>query len=278
MDLAQLVHPTAGGLALAAGAVVAGAPLFSAGLRALRLRRLLLANPAERPLGLDLAGFVHVTGTVTLESPLFTPLSSSPCAGFQLEVRAIGAPIVRAVEARRPFRVSANGVSARVAAASGRWLLSTTAERDVGPDDHLSENLGRLLQQAPEALWWRRVGGRLRIVERALLAGSACHVVGSARSAHPLERTAELELAATGTDGAVELTAARGAVASLPELRLEPGDFLDFLLVADRAPDSRALAAPRWRTLGVLAGPALSLFGLLYLAAAAELFRSLGRF
>ena len=48
--------------------------------------------------------------------------------------------------------------------------------------------------------------------------------------------------------------------------------------MTDRAPQARDLAAPRWRTLGVAAGPALSLFGLLYLATLAESLRSWGRF
>ena len=57
-----------------------------------------------------------------------------------------------------------------------------------------------------------------------------------------------------------------------------PGEFLDFLLVSDRAPAARDLAVPAWRTVGAFAGPALSLLGLLYLAAAADQLRALGRF
>ena len=62
-----------------------------------------------------------------------------------------------------------------------------------------------------------------------------------------------------------------------PELWLGPGEFLDFLFVSDRAPVARDLAVPAWRALGAFAGPALSLLGLLYLAAAAEQLRALGR-
>ena len=276
MDLAQFVHPTAGGLACAVGAVVAGAPLFSDGLRSLRLRRH-FAGLAETPLADGLAGFVHVNGTVTLDSPMFTPLSAAPCAAFQLEVHTVGAPIVKTVEERRPFRVVGREASARLESTAGRWSLSATAEREVAADEPLTEHLARLLGQVPEALWWRRAGGRLRLVERALLAGSSCHVVGFARCAHALEQPAALEFVRTGTDATFEVVSA-SATAQVCELWLGPGEFLDFLFVSDRAPVVRGLVVPAWRTLGAFAGPALSLLGLLYLAAAADQLRTLGRF
>jgi hypothetical protein len=276
MDLAQLVHPTAGGLACAVGAVVAGAPLFSDGLRSLRLRSR-FAELAETPLADGLAGFVHVNGTVTLDSPMFTPLSVVPCAAFQLEVHTVGVPIVKTVEERRPFRLAGREASARLESTAGRWSLSGTAEREVAADEPLPRNLSRLLDQVPEALWWRRAGGRLRLVERALLAGSSCHVVGFARRAHSLDHLAGLELERTGTDGALAVALA-SATAVPPELWLGPGEFLDFLFVSDRAPAARDLAVPAWRALGAIAGPALSLLGLLYLAAAADHLRTLGRF
>ena len=276
MDFAQLVHPTVGGLACAVGAVVAGAPLFSDGLRSLRLRRH-SADLAETPLAAGLAGFVHVRGTVTLDSPMFTPLSAVPCAGFQLEVHTVGAPIVKTVEERRPFRVTGREASARLESIAGRWSLSATAEREVAADEPLTGSLARLLQQVPEALWWRRAGGRLRLVERALLAGSSCHVVGFARRSHPLEQPAALEFVRTGTDATFEAVSAAAATQAC-ELWLGPGEFLDFLFVSDRAPVARDLAVPAWRVLGAFAGPALSLLGLLYLATAADHLRTLGRF
>lgn len=276
MDLTQLVHPTAGGLACAVGAVVSGAPLFSGGLRSLRLRWH-SADLAERPLADDLAGFVHVSGTVALESPMFTPLSVAPCAAFQLEIHTVGVPIVKTVEERRPFRVAGREASARLESTDGRWTLSATAEREVAADEPLTGSLSRLVEQVPEASWWRRAGGRLRLVERALLAGSACHVAGFARCAHPLEQSVALEFVRTGTDATFEVASA-GAPVQVCELWLGPGEFLDFFFVSDRAPVARDLAVPVWRTLGAFVGPALSLLGLLYLAAAADHLRVLGRF
>jgi hypothetical protein len=276
MDLTQLVHPTAGGLACAIGAVVAGAPLFSDGLRSLRLRRH-VARLTEQPLAGDLAGFAHVSGVVALESPLFTPLSAAPCAGFQLVVHAVGAPVVGTVEQRRAFRLRGRDVSARLDSTDGRWSLSATAEREVAADEPLSGSLARLLEQVPEALWWRRAGGRLRLVERALLAGSSCHVVAFARRSHPLERFVAQEYARTGTDDTFEVASA-GEAPPACELWLGPGEFLDFVFVSDRAPAARDLTVPAWRALGAFAGPALSLLGLLYLAAAADHLRALGRF
>jgi len=275
MDLAQLVQPTAGGLACAIGAVVAGAPLFSDGLRSLRLRRH-VAGLTEQPLADDLAGFAHVSGSVALESPMFTPLSAAPCAAYQLVVHAVGAPVVKTVEERRPFRLTGRGVSARLDSTGGTWSLPATAEREVAADEPLTGNLARLVEQVPEALWWRRAGGRLRLVERALLAGADCHVVGFARHSHPLELPVALEYVRTGTDDTFEAVVA-DAAPTAPELWLGPGELLDFLYVSDRAPVARDLAVPAWRVLGAFVGPALSLLGLLYLAAAAEHLRSLGR-
>jgi hypothetical protein len=276
MDLTQLVHPTVGGLACAISAVVAGAPLFSAGLRSLRLRRQ-FADLAETPLADGLTGLVRVSGTVTLDSPMFTPLSAAPCAAFQLEVHAVGAPMVKTIEERRPFRVAGREASARLESTAGRWALSATAEREVAANVPLPRNLSRLLEQVPEAMWWRRAGGRLRLVERALLAGSSCHIVGFARRANSLDHLEGLELVRTGTDGVLEQASA-SALAEPPELWLGPGEFLDFLFVSDRAPVGRDLAMPAWRTLGAFAGPVLSMLGLLYLAAAADQLRTLGRY
>ena len=87
MDLLASIPVTAVGILLAGGLVVAGAPLFAMGRRALVLRRV-LGSLAERPLGRDLSGWVHVRGRVALLSPLFAPLSGRPCAGFKLEVSA----------------------------------------------------------------------------------------------------------------------------------------------------------------------------------------------
>ncbi len=275
MVLAEVAHPTAGGLACAVGAVVAGAPIFSDGLRAARLARH-VAELSEEPIGEDLDGFVHVSGTIGLESPLFTPISSKPCAAFRLEARVPGMPWGAALEERRFFRVEAGGASALVASTGGRWSFATTAERVVEAGEPLSENLARLLDEMPQARWWRRLGRRLRLTERALLAGKVCHVVGFARRAHPLEVPLSYELTRTGTDAADGVALSLGA--PVTELWLGPGESLDFLLVSHRAPRALELAVPRWRTLGTIVGPILTLGGLLYLAGAAESLRSLGRF
>jgi len=276
MDLTLLVHPTPGGLTLAVAAVVAGAPVFSAGLRALRLRRR-FEGLTERPIDDALTGLVHVSGPALLESPLFAPLSALPCVGYQLEVHSLDGHSMKTLEVQRPFRVSGPGGTACVSPASGSWSLSTTAERVVAASGPLTENLQDLVAQAPGALWWRRSGGSLRLVERALPAGRTCHVVGFVRRTRALELAPEVEVLRTGTGPAFEVAVGEEPVPS-HELWLGAGDNLDFLLVSDRAPAARDLAVPPWRTLGVLAGPALSLFGLLYLAGAAEYLRSLGLF
>jgi hypothetical protein len=277
MDLTLLVHPTAGGLACAVGAVVAGAPLFSDGLRALRLRRRLRRlGAASVPAETD--GFRHLKGTVALESPLFAPLSARPCAAFRLELRAGGAPIAKTVGDERPFRVVTPDAVAHVEVDGGCWSLSRTAEREVTADQALSGTLARLLEQAPEVLVWRRAGGRLRLTERALVAGAVCHVVGHVervRAAVPAEAGAVL--LRTGTDDVAEAVTFTPADPG-PELWVGPDGLVDFTFVSDHEPTAGDIAVPRWRTLGMLAGPVLSLLGLLYLAAAADALRALGRF
>jgi hypothetical protein len=273
MDLTVFLHPTAGGLVCAIGAVVAGAPLFSDGVRAVRLRRF-LATLSERPIGPDLSGFTHVSGRVAIESPMFPPLSPEPCAGFQLEVHGIGTLIAKSVEARRAFRVTSGTGSVRVDPAGGRWALPVTAEREVAPDETLTQAQERLLQRVPDAVLWRRAGGRLRLVERSLRAGAPCHVVGFARQTGVApQAAAEVVGARTGTDDAAVVLAEAPAL----ETWIGPGEFLDFLFVSDRAPEPAALAPSRWRSVGAVLGPALSLLGLLYLASAADALRALGR-
>jgi hypothetical protein len=270
MNLLEILQPSAAGLTLAAAAIVAGAPLFASGMRAVRLRRHLRKlrsfRLAERP-----GGFTHVRGRVALESPLFAPLTATPCAGFELEVRAEGLSLHRSVDERRPFRLEDGTASARVTAARGRWLVAVSGERELPAGQAMTEGVAALLERVPEAAWWRRAGGTLRLIEHALPAGAECHVVGSIR---PLAAApAAVEWARTGTDDLpVSATAAE------PDLWITGDDHLDFLLVSDQPPGDEDLHVPARRTLGVLVGPALSLAGMLYLASVGDYLRSLGRF
>jgi hypothetical protein len=282
------LHPTAAGLSFAAAAVAAGAPIFSDGLRALRLRR---AMPRLREVALarTASGMAHARGTVVLESPLFSPLSRVPCAGFQLEVRGAGTPMARAIDVFRPFRISSGGVTARVHGSKVRWMLSETATREVAPDQPLTQNLEALLERVPEARWLRRSRVTLRLTERALLEGVECHVVGHVRDAQETVAAERLDLERTGTDdslpavagdepraGAGSRVRTRAVHSAAPayDLRIDPGDSLGYLVVSDRPPEPRHLVVPAFRIAGVALGPLLSLSGLLYLALAVDLLRS----
>ena len=277
------LYPSGAGMLLAAAAVVLGAPLFGAGLRALRLRRHFSAL-RHPPLTEAPTGFIHLSGTVVPESPMFAPLSGSPCAGFGLEVNVVGSPITRRLSEHRRFRLSGGGVSASVHELGARWDLTVTAEREIAPDQALSERLSSLLERMPDAMLARRRGRALRLVERALMIGSECHVVGQARHTKPVELVAEMEteLQRTGTDDApqaagVSPTHPMVTTRSEPELWVGGGEQLDFLLVSDRAPEPARLAPPAYRALGIALGPALSLAGLIYLASALEAMRALAR-
>jgi hypothetical protein len=284
MDSASFT-PHVVGLAMAAGAVVAGVPLFSAGMSALRLRRSLAslapgddanATPATRPVSQALPeseGFAHLHGRTALESPLFSPLSGVPCAGYDLEVSAVGAHLRRTISQRRVFRVLVGRSAAHIHPAPGRWDVGVTAEREIQPDSPVSEGLAALIAHAPEAQWWRRKGGTLYLVERALKVGAECHVVGYVRHASVVMASAT-EWLRTGTDDA-PVAVTNGASG---EVTIGSGDPAEFLLVADRAPHPRELRIPLWRAAGAFAGPLLGLLGVLYLASAAQYFRGLGRF
>ena len=273
MDLVQILQPSAAGLTLAAAAIIAGAPLFASGMRAVRLRkhfRQLQRFPlAELP-----GGFAHVQGRVALESPLFAPLTAMPCAGFQLEVKAEGLSLHRSVDERRVFRLEDGRASALVGAQRGRWLVSATGERELRPEQPMTEGLAALLERVPEASWWRRAGGTLRLIEHALPAGAECHVVGTIR---PMAAaSASVEWVRTGTDDAHR--APERSVIPDPDLWIGSDDHLDFLLVSDQPPGEEDLHVPTRLAVGVLIGPALSLTGMLYLASVADYLRSLGRF
>lgn len=274
MGLVLQTTPVGG--AIAAALVVAGASLFGAGLRSLRLHRQ-LARLDERSLDDDRTGFGLMRGRVALESPLVGPLSGQPCAGYRLEVLGPRSMRVALLDDFRPFRLVGGGGMARVAGVDGGiWDLSAVAERAVGPTDELSENLKALLKQSPETQWLRRAGVTVTLVERALIAGGECCVIGSARPAQPYELISDLELARTGTDDAAPSPPARRQEA--PGLWIEPDEHLEYLRISDRAPTVAALAVSPWRTLGVVAGPLLSLAGMLYLTALADALRALSRF
>jgi hypothetical protein len=278
MNPGLAITPSPAGLLLAAGAVALGAPLFSDGLRALRLRRE-LARVLDGPLPSGTGRFAHARGLVALESPLFSPLGGLPCAGFVLEVEGEGTAVRRSVESRRSFRLVDGEGAARVSGIAGRWQLEPTATRRVAPGEAMSENVSVLLSGVPEVEWLRGNGVALVLRERALLAGRVCHVVGVARSTRPVAHVEEIVLERTGTDDLPVSggMSTRSRAGDEPEVEFHPDEQLDFLLVSDREPSRRELSLSPLRVAGVVLGPALSLVGILYLAAVAELMRAAGR-
>ncbi len=278
------LEPTFGGATLAVAAVAAGAPLFNDGYRAVRLRRA-FARLRERPLADLPTGPVHVRGKVALESPLFSPLTGRPCAGFRLEVFSAASRVHGMVEERRSFRLVAGGVTARVWGDDGTWEVGVSDTRAWSPGDALTENLQALLQRVPEWDWLSRRGGALTLVERAVFAGGEAHVVAFGRQSRPHEFAVEVELAATGTDdepvarpsAAVPLASARRAKAAPPDLLLLPGESLDFLLVTDAPPANLLARIPAWRTLNAIVGPMVGVGGLAYLAHAVDWLRGHGQ-
>ncbi|HYM80460.1 MAG TPA: hypothetical protein VEY91_03490 [Candidatus Limnocylindria bacterium] len=270
-----LLQPTVAGAAFAGLAVAGGAPWFGDGLRTLRLRRH-LKNLVETPLAELPTGMVHVRGRVTLESPLFAPLSGQPCAGFRLEVETTRGQTF-AIDERRPFRLVTDESAAHVFDERAEWLLAVSAEREVASREAVSSHLEALLSRSAEARWARGIGQPLRLVERMLAAGAECHVVGYARQSRPFELPAEIEWARTGTDDRHALLEGR-RTSHEPDLWIDGGGHLEFMLVSDRAPSTDALRIGAARMIGLAGGPLVSLGGLVYLAHAADQLRAAGRF
>lgn len=251
--------------------VVAGGPWFADGLRALRLRRS-LSGLREQALGPACRGLVQVRGTVAIESPLFSPLSARPCAGYVLEAGAPGAPLESLVRDLRAFRIAGPEGSAHVDAALGDWRLSVTSERVLQSGESPSTHVAALLEASPEMRWLRERGQPIRLVERALDAGAEACVVGHARRTGTVLTARTLALR-TGTDDAVVESVEAEEAASLEIGGPEAGDLL---VVSDTPAEASSFSPPAWRLAGTLLGPALALAGLLYLAHAVDAARAAG--
>lgn len=270
--------PTLAGVLVAAAAVAIGAPLFGAGLRALRLRRVL---GRVRPARLEEAepGVVQAQGRVALESPLFAPLSGQRCAGFRLEAEGVDVPASRAIEDLRPFRLVGGGTVARVASTAARWDMPVTAERILEPDEPLTERLLALLSEMPEAAWLRQSGRRIRLIERALLSGAECHVIGQLARVGQVEWREEVLLGRTGTDDQpITIGTLIAETGDAPSAWIGPVDRTDWMHVSGAPVDPVSLRTPLRNLAALAAGPLLGLLGLLYLAAAADHWRALRAF
>jgi hypothetical protein len=88
-----------------------------------------------------------------------------------------------------------------------------------------------------------------------------------------------VEWARTGTDDAAieRIVLEAPSPAGRPAVALDGGEHLDFLRVFDAEPAQERLRIAPARVAGVVLGPLLTLFGLLYLAAVADLLRAHGR-
>lgn len=264
-----VVPVSTAGMLAAVACVVAGGPLFASGLRALRRRRVLanlspaLAEPASH-------GFVQLVGTVALESPLFSPLSMKPCAGYVLDVSATDVPMAGRVGQRRGFKLVSGGCDAFVEDSPGDWALPVTAERTVAAGEQVSANMAALLDQDETLRWLRERRAPLHIVERSLEAGARVEVIGRARTVG-VDAVVVAEagtLAATGTDGLVVEAAPEPP--GRPRLRVAGADPIGLHVVADGSASPMRFAPSRWAVAGAIAGPLLTLAGLAYLAWAAE--------
>src|SRR5262249_48235978 len=206
-------------------------------------------------------------------SPLFAPISSRRCAGFELEVVAERSRGGGVVGEKRPSRLEHGGASALVSPERAQWQAPVTAERRVDPAESLPERLAQLLESNAEIRWLRDRRAPLRIVERALEPGAVVSVLGVAREERVAARASHaeiVELAATGTDDGVATTITAGDGSSAAELWIAGDDDARIgAQVYSEPPDPRKLSPSFWHLTLVGFGPVLSLIGLLYLARAA---------
>ncbi len=263
MATSLLVPVSPAAMLAAVACVVAGGPWFADGLRSWRARRWLLALPAEPATALA-AGAGAARGAVVLESPLFTPLSARPCAGFELELIGDDHAVAGRVRESRAFRLATESGLALVADEHARWELAVTAERAYDSAADLSENLRALFARAPETRWQLSRPGRVLVRERALFAGHEACVIGEVQRLEDADAgAADVERLRTGTDGA--WTVAAAPTEHEPAWRIEPAEALERCIVCDAPREPRSFAPPAWRAGGALLGPALSLAGLLVL-------------
>ena len=270
MDLSFSLPVTPGGVLAAVACVVAGAPLFACGLRAYRMRTS-FGELTERPLSADATGLVRARGRVALDGPLFAPLSGTPCAGFQLEVRGQGSSVGGVVRDWRAFRLESGGTSAYVPAEHAEWHAPVTAQRDLAAGVEVPERLSALLDSCNEVRWLRQRGVALHVVERALESGRVVSVVGVLHNSRVATEEYIEQLAATGTDG--PFTAPRmlpGPEYGDHEMQLDPDDALENVLVFADPPEAPMPRLSRWNEALLAVGPMLSIAGLLYLGRAAE--------
>ena len=269
-DMAAPLHmlpATPAGMLAAVSCVIAGGPWFADGVRALRSRRALVALRA-RSVGPLREGLLVVRGRVSLESPLFAPLSARPCAGYVLEARFEDGPLAGAVHEQRDFRLETAEGSAHVDGARASWQLASHFEREFASPAELSENLSALLERSPELRWLKAAGRPIVLTERAVLSGAEVCVLGVAERLRGGVAAESVELARTGTDDAAFVMSVP-AGESAPAWRLGTDELLERCVVSDRAPEPGALAPPAWRALGAIGGPSLLLLGLMALAHAA---------
>ncbi len=271
MDLLTLLPLTPGGMLFAAAAVVAGAPVFARGRRAYLLRQS-LSGLAEAPLTEDTVGLTRARGRVALEGPLFAPLSGTPCAGFQIEVRGEGSSVGGTIRDMRAFRLQSGGTTALVPGENCDWHAPVTAQREIGSGALVPERLAALLDSNNDVRWLRERGVVLHVVERALEAGRVVSVVGITQQERVATFQEAVEHLATGTDGGGFQRPQ--LVTELPldtyELRFGTNDAFERVQVFADPPDAKLPLPARWNDLLLFAGPAMSLAGLLYLARAAE--------
>lgn len=255
------------GVLAAIACLVGGAAWFADGYRVLRLRRA-FSSLRERTLTDTSEGLVRLCGTVTLASPLFSPLGNRPCAGFSLEVLSAADAVSGVVREQRPFTLACGEHRAHVEASEGEWSLPVTIEREVAAGETLGAALEALLARHEELAWLRGRAVALRLVERALLPGATVTVIAEAQrvSESAMLPEAAIESVRTGTDGdAFAVTADVAPVAGAVMWRLESPEGFAAQVMADGVSGPLRLPSA-WRTLGGALGPALALAGLLYLA------------
>jgi hypothetical protein len=243
-------------------ALCAGPILFLRGFRDLRLRRLIQDTPTARIRSMAM-GRVEIHGRAAERSSTTAPFSNRPCVYWQVDIavrRRNGWTTVHRNASRHPFYIRDETGLALVYPEGATCKLDATAS-EVCLGVNLPDCYASYMKEQKIALRNLYRMSSLRFREFTLLDDQLLYVLGTAM---PRAQSVTLSdgLAATGTDGAVqhhfqEIDEEAGAV-------IRQGRNDRTLIISEHSESSLTLELGLFAFGKLMAGPALTLFGLGY--------------
>lgn len=277
------MHPAAGPF-IGGSLVVGGLSAFIAGFRALRIYRAVRDTPTARIRSMAM-GLVEVNGTVQPRSAQCAPFSGRECAFWEVDIATLGSRsragteswhVVHRKSSGQPFFLSDDTGVALVYPQGASVRTNFGVEEKTGglgvPDLYM-----QYMEQHGLALRGVWAIGPMRFRERVLEPGQRVYALGRAWP-RAMSRSISFdddELAATGTDGIRPVRQLRSLDAEVRGV-IRGGTGGEPFVISQDAESTVQMEYAVKAFGGVLAGPALTLFGLwwlLELAKSGQLFR-----